>query len=151
MARMYSRKKGKAGSKKPIKAAVPTWLRYKSKEIELLIAKLAKEGKTSSEIGIVLRDSYGVPDVKMITGKQVTKIMKEKNLLKELPQDVIDLMRRSVAIRKHVDANKKDMTAMHGLQITESKIKKLIKYYKRIGKIPAGWKYDPTKLKMYTE
>ena len=52
MARMHSRKKGQSGSKKPLKKEKPTWIRYKPAEIELLIVKLAKEGKTSSEIGI---------------------------------------------------------------------------------------------------
>ena len=45
MARMYSRKRGKHGSKKPAKKTVPSWTRYKPKEIELIIVKHAKEGK----------------------------------------------------------------------------------------------------------
>ena len=43
MARMHSRKRGKAGSKKPMKKVLPLWVRYKAKELELLIVKLAKE------------------------------------------------------------------------------------------------------------
>ena len=43
MARMHSRKKGKHGSKKPAKKSTPSWTRYKPKEIEMLIAKLAKD------------------------------------------------------------------------------------------------------------
>ena len=62
MARMHSRKRGKAGSKKPMKKVLPLWVRYKSKELELLIVKLAKEGKTPSQIGVILRDTYGIPD-----------------------------------------------------------------------------------------
>jgi small subunit ribosomal protein S15 len=151
MARMHSRKKGQAGSKKPLKKEKPTWIRYKPKEIELLIVKLAKEGKTSSEIGIVLRDVYGIPDVKLIMEKPLTKILAEKNLLKELPEDLIALMKRAVFINKHLERNHHDMTAKRGLQLTESKIKRLIKYYKKTGNIPVDWKYDPSKLKMYTE
>lgn len=151
MARMHSRKKGKAGSKKPLKQEKPTWIRYKPKEIELLIVKLAKEGKSSSEIGIILRDVYGIPDVKLILGKKITQVIAEKNLLKELPEDLIALMRRAVYIRKHLETNKQDMTAKRGLQLTDSKINRLIKYYKKAGKIPIEWKLDPSKLKMYTE
>jgi len=151
MARMHSRKKGKAGSKKPLKMEKLTWIRYKPKEIELLIVKLAKEGKTSSEIGIILRDVYGVPDVKMILEKPITSILAEKKLLKELPEDLIALMKRAVFINKHLERNHTDMTAKRGLQLTDSKIKRLIKYYKKSGKIPVDWKYDPSKLKMYTE
>ncbi|MBS3102231.1 30S ribosomal protein S15 [Candidatus Woesearchaeota archaeon] len=145
MARMYSRKRGKSGSKKPIKKAMPTWLRYKAKEIELLIVKFAKEGKSASEIGLILRDSYGIPSVKLICGKTITSVMKEKNLLPEVPDDLIALIRRSVLIRKHIEVNKEDQTAKRGLTITESKIKKLVKYYKREGKLPSEWKYDPAR------
>jgi small subunit ribosomal protein S15 len=151
MARMHSRKKGQSGSKRPIKKSNPTWIRYKPKEIELLIAKFAKEGKTSSEIGIILRDIYGVPDVKLIVGKTITKILAEKDMLKELPEDLLALMTRSIYIRKHIEINHKDMTAKRGLQLTDSKINRLIKYYKNSGKIPVEWKFDPSKLKMYTE
>ncbi len=142
---MYSRKRGKSGSKKPIKKAMPTWLRYKAKEIELLIVKFAKEGKSASEIGLILRDSYGIPSVKLICGKTITSVMKEKNLLPEVPDDLIALIRRSVLIRKHIEVNKEDQTAKRGLTITESKIKKLVKYYKREGKLPSEWKYDPAR------
>jgi len=151
MSRMHSRKKGQSGSKRPIKKANPTWIRYKPKEIELLIAKFAKEGKTSSEIGIILRDIYGVPDVKLIVGKPITKILAEKNMLKEFPEDLLALMTRSIYIRKHMEINHKDMTAKRSLQLTDSKINRLIKYYKKAGKIPVEWKFDPSKLKMYTE
>jgi small subunit ribosomal protein S15 len=77
--------------------------------------------------------------------------MKEKNLTKELPEDLIALMRKLVGIKAHAVNNKQDMTAKRGHQLTESKIKRLIKYYKESGRIPVAWKYDPTKLKMYTE
>ena len=151
MAKMHSRGRGTSGSKKPLKAQKPTWVRYEPKEIERLIHKFAKEGKTSSEIGIILRDSYGVPSVKLLTGKSVTELLAEKKLLPELPEDVIALMKRSVTIRKHLEANKHDMSALRGLQFTESKIKRLIKYYKNVGKVAPEWKYDPTAVKRYTE
>ncbi len=151
MAKMHSRKKGKSGPHKPLKPSKPTWLRYKPKEIEILVVKLAKEGKTCSQIGLVLRDTYGVPDVKEITGKSVSEIIAEKKLLPELPDDLTALMRKSIVIRKHLEANRKDEAAHRGLLLTESKIRRLIKYYKRTGRIAVNWKYQPEKLKMYTE
>jgi small subunit ribosomal protein S15 len=151
MAKMHSRKKGKSGPKKPLKPSKPTWLRYKPKEIEMLVVKLAKEGKTGSEIGLVLRDTYGVPDVKSLAEKSVSQILEEKKLTPELPDDLIALMKKSIAVRKHMEANKKDEAAHRGLNLTESKIRRIIKYYKRVGRIAVDWKYDPAKLKMYTE
>jgi len=76
MARMYSRKKGRAGSTKPSVLKIPTWERYDPKEVETLVQKLAKSGKSSSEIGIILRDTYGIPTVKPIVNKKITEILK---------------------------------------------------------------------------
>ena len=148
---MHSRARGTSGSKKPLKPSKSTWVRYKTKEIELLIGKFSKEGKTSSEIGLILRDSYGIPNVKLLTGKRLQQTLKEKKLLSELPEDLMALMKRSVMIRKHMESNKHDMTALRGLQFTENKIKRLSKYYKKVGKLAPVWKYDPSAVKIYTE
>lgn len=150
MARMYSRKKGKSGSNRPIKKAA-VWVRYKPKEIELLIAKLAKEGKTPTDIGLFLRDSYGIPNVRAITSKRITKIVKEKGLARELPEDLMNLIKKSVKVRKHLEENHKDMPALRGLQLTESKIRKLVKYYKKTKVLPADWKFDAKSVKLYVE
>ena len=151
MAKMHSRGRGTSGSKKMLKPDKPTWARYKPKEIELLVGKFAKEGKSSSEIGIILRDSYGIPSVKLLTGKRLQAILADKKILPKLPEDLTSLMKRSVVTRKHLENFRQDMTAVRGLQFTESKIKRLVKYYKRIGKLTPKWKYDPTAVKIYTE
>ncbi len=151
MAKMHSRGRGNSGSNKPLNPTKPTWIIYKPKEIELLIGKFAKEGKTSSEIGMILRDSYGIPSVKLLTEKRIQEILIEKKQVPELPEDMMSLMRRSVIIRKHIGVNKQDMTALRGLQLTESKIKRLVKYYKDIGKLAPDWKYDPSAVKIYTD
>ncbi|MBW2981845.1 30S ribosomal protein S15 [Candidatus Woesearchaeota archaeon] len=151
MARMYSRKKGKASSKKPIRKTAPSWVRYKSKEIEMLIVKLAREGNSPSKIGLILRDSYGIPLSKQITGKKITKILEEKSLLQKLPEDLLALIKRSIAIRKHLEKNAKDETAVRGLTLTENKIKALAAYYKKTKRLPVDWKYEPNKIRLYLE
>ena|SRR3989344_2261122 len=151
MAKMHSRARGNAHSHKPLKPAKPTWIRHQSKEVEMLVAKLSKEGKSASEVGLILRDSYGVPSVKLLTGKRIQEILAEKKLLPELPEDMLALMRQSVLLKKHLETNKHDMTALRGLQFAESKIKRLVKYYKRAQKLPVDWKFDANKVKMYTQ
>src|SRR3989338_9566880 len=99
MARMYSKKRGRAGSKRPLRAEKPTWVRYKAKEIELLIGKIAKEGKTASQIGITLRDTYGVPSTKMLAKKSVSSIMKEKGVLPTVPEDLMAMIKKSILLR----------------------------------------------------
>ena len=151
MAKMHSRGRGNSGSKNLLKPSKPTWVRYKEKEIELLVGKFAKEGKSSSEIGTILRDSYGIPSVKLLTGKRLQKMLAEKKLLPEMPEDIMNLIKRAVIIRKHIDNNKHDKTALRGLQLTESKIKRLSKHHKQTGKMAPDWKYDPSTIRIFTE
>ncbi|MBN1792620.1 30S ribosomal protein S15 [Candidatus Woesearchaeota archaeon] len=151
MARKYSGARGQSGSTRPSKRVAPGWIQHKTKEIELLVVKLAKEGKSASMIGLQLRDTYGIPDVKAATGKSISKILADKKLSKDIPEDLMSLIRKAVLVRKHIGENKQDMTAKRGLQLTESKIKKLIKYYKTIGRLPLSWKYDPERIKLVVE
>ena len=151
MARLYSRKKGKSGSKKPIRKSKPSWVRYDAKTIEQLIIKLSKQGFTAAQIGLNLRDSYGVPDVKILTSKNISQILKEHNLSPKIPDDLRALVKRDIAIMKHLEANHKDMVALRGRTLTESKIKRLVKYYKENDVLPADWQYDRTKAKLLLE
>ncbi len=151
MARRYSRKHGKSGSKKPLKKSLPVWIRYKPAEVEILISKFAKEGKNSSEIGIILRDTYGIPDIRVLCKKKISAILKEKKLASEIPDDLLALIRRSVTLRKHIETNNKDQSAKRGLMLTESRIKALTKNYKKTGKLPSEWKFDPERAGFYTK
>lgn len=117
----------------------------------MLVVKYAKEGTPSSRIGLLLRDEYGIPSVKTITGKSVSAILKEKKLTAEIPDDLMALMRKAVLIRKHLEENKKDMPGKRGLQLTESKINRLAKYYKEHGQLDTTWKYDPERIKLQVE
>lgn len=148
---MHSRARGKSGSNKPAKKVTPGWVQYKAKEVELLIVKFAKEGKKPSQIGMFLRDEYGIPDVKILTGKTISAILKEKNLGLELPEELMALIRKSVLLTKHMEINKKDFSSKRGLFLTNSKINRLVKHYKSTGKLPQDWKYDPARFKMLAQ
>jgi small subunit ribosomal protein S15 len=102
-------------------------------------------------IGLILRDSYGIPDVKHVTGKSISKILEEKKIAPKIPEDLMSLIKRAIAIRKHMEENRQDMSALRGLQLTESKIKRLVKYYKVARKLPVDWKYDVKSVKLYAE
>lgn len=146
MARMHSRDKGKSKSYKPVGRPIPEWVDKKPKEIEMLIVKLAKQGESASKIGAHLRDSYGIPDVKPILGKSITKVLKEKELEPEIPDDVMSLLKKEVMLRKHLEHNNKDEGAKRGLILTQSKTKRLVKYYRENGRLPQNWKYDPKQI-----
>ena len=139
IARMHSRKHGKHGSHKPPKKK-HAWVAYEKEEIEKLVSKLAKEGKTSASIGSILRDQYGIPDVRAY-GLRVGKIA-EKESKRELSDDMHNLMVKAVILHRHMGSNKGDAKAKHGLELLESKIRRLGKYYIRKGKLSKGWKYN---------
>ena len=146
MARMHSRDKGKSGSNKPITKKVPSWVTHKTKEVEKLVVKLAKEGNSTAKIGLYLRDSYGIPNVKLITKRNISEILKAEKIYPEIPEDLMDLIRKAVIIRKHRKDNHKDNTSKRGLQLTESKINRLSKYYKKTNILSKDWKYDPSNI-----
>jgi small subunit ribosomal protein S15 len=148
MSRMHSSKKGKSGSTRPIRTSPPDWVEYSPKEIETLIVKLAKKGETPSTIGAILRDQYGIPLVKQINKKGITQILEEKGIKYDIPEDLLNLIKRAVALDKHRSANPKDMSSKRGMQLIESKIRRLAKYYKREGKLPEDWAYNLEQAKL---
>ncbi len=139
---MHTRKKGQSGSKKPYRAQPPGWSNTNKEEIENTIIQLANQGKTSSEIGMILRDRYGTPDVSMVMGKKIVDIMKEKNIAPKVPEDIHNLIVKVLELKKHLDRNPKDAHNKRSLNNMVSKIRRLEKYYHREGVLPADWKYS---------
>jgi small subunit ribosomal protein S15 len=129
----------------------PEWSALNPREIETRIVELAKAEKTSSQIGMVLRDQYAVPDVKIATGKTVSKILEQNKMRPEIPEDLQALIRTALKLKKHIDSFKKDLKSKRNLSLTESKIRRLAKYYLREGMLPKGWKYSLDQAKLLFE
>jgi len=106
------------------------------------IIELHNNGVPASKIGLILRNDFNIYSVKKYSRKTITQILRENNLEPELPEDLSNLLRKAVKLLKHMKENKKDMTSKLGYQKTVSKIRRLAKYYKRVGKLPIGWKYS---------
>ena len=66
------------------------WVTYSNEEIEELILKFSKEGKSASEIGVTLRDQYGIPSVKAVTGEKITQILEKNNQGNDYPEDIMN-------------------------------------------------------------
>ncbi|MCX8195513.1 MAG: 30S ribosomal protein S15 [Acidilobaceae archaeon] len=142
------KEKGKSGSTRPARPQPPSWLSFTPEEVELIIEELAKKGYKPSMIGLILRDQFGIPLVKPILGKSVTQVLEEKGQAPKIPEDLLSLMKKAVNIRRHLDEHPKDTHAKRGLVDTESKIRRLAKYYKRVGKLPKDWEYSPERAKL---
>jgi small subunit ribosomal protein S15 len=143
MARMHSRKKGKSGSKRPPTKTPPEWLQYGKEETVEMVLKLAREDKSLSQIGVILRDQFAIPSVKAIVGKSVSQILKENKLKSKWPEDLMNLIKKAVKLRRHLETNKTDIHNRRVLRLVESKIKRLVSYYKKTGVVPEDWYYKP--------
>jgi len=142
------RDKGQSHSTRPARIGPPKWVRYTPEEVETLAVELAKIGYTPSMIGIILRDQYGIPLVKSITGVKLTKILEKHGVALPIPEDLLKLMAKAVNLRRHLAEHPKDFTSKRGLIEVESKIHALMKYYKRIKKLPPDFIYKPERAKL---
>merc|ERR1712134_96666 len=120
----YGKGKGIAKSAMPYRRRAPAWLKTKPEEVIDQITKMAKKGVLPSQIGVSLRDSFGVPKVKAVTGNKILRIKK------------------GVQMHKHMEKNKKDKDSKFRLVLVESRIHRLARYYRRTKQLPANWKYS---------
>jgi len=77
--------------------------------------------------------------------------MKENNLYHKIPEDLFNLLKQAVNLRNHLKKNKKDYTSKRGLELLESKIRRLAKYYVRKKVLPEDWRYSPEKAKLLVQ
>lgn len=124
-----------------VRRAVPK-LGPSASEVEEFVAKLAKEGHSTSEIGILLRDQHGVPSVKQVTGKSIAQILSAQGVETGLPEDLVNLIKKAVMLHKHIEKNKDDQPSRRSLGVVEARIQKLAKYYVKNGKLPKDWRYE---------
>jgi len=143
LARIHAHRKGRSHSTRPVSKRPPAWCTYKPEEVEALVIKLAREGHPPSEIGVILRDQYGIPLVKPITGKSITEILAQAGLAPRIPEDLANLLERQKRMVRHLERHRGDKKNVHSLQLLESRIHRLIKYYRRVGKLPPNFKYKP--------
>ena len=143
---MPKSKRGRSHSVRPIGQRSPSWCRYTPEEVEALVVKLAKEGNPSSRIGVILRDQYGIPLVKMVVGKGVGEVLRENELAPTVPEDLGVLLRKATRLHAHLERNKADQFNKRSLEVVEAKIHRLSRHYKSKGVLPADWKYTPTAL-----
>ena len=91
----------------------PEWVKMKPAEVEQIVIDLAKKGETPEKIGLILRDTHGIPKVKLV-GKKISRILEEAKIKisgnGERTQKKID------NIEKHIAKNKHDYTALRSLQ-----------------------------------
>ena len=142
MTRMHSDGRGVSGSSKPVDAKQPDWIDYDAEEVKDLVVRLREDGFDPAQIGLKLRDEYGIPDVKQITDKKVTEILEEEDVALDIPEDLKNLVEKAENMKEHLDENQNDQEAERQLELTEAKVRKVADYHREEGNIPEDWEYE---------
>jgi small subunit ribosomal protein S13e len=142
MGRMHGPGKGMAGTSLPFKRTPPSWLKKSTKAVVAQILDLSTKGIQPSLIGLQLRDSMGVAQIKQVTGRKILRILKHHGKAPTLPEDLYCLIKRAVSMRKHLDRNRRDMDTKFRLILVESRIHRLARYYKKVKRVAPTYKYE---------
>ena len=140
MARTHAHTHGKSHSTRPISYSTPSWIDKKS-ELSSIVVQLSKDGLGPSQIGIKMRDQYGVPLIKPIVGKGINQILIENNSIPDMPEDLNQLVQKALALQRHLKVHNTDKRNIRSLELIEAKIHRLSRYYKKKEKISQNWKY----------
>jgi len=90
---------------------------------------------------VLLRDRYAVPLVKSVTGKTVHEILATGGQATPLPEDLSVLLKKADDMRRHLEKNRKDYVNKRSLAMIESKIHRLVKFYRARGQLRSEWAY----------
>ena len=105
-----------------------------------MIVKMARDGASASA-SAVLRDQHAVPDVKLATGKTIGDIIAENDLKPAIPDDLCPDEEghrpAEPSQREQQGRRQQEEHADGGV-----KIRRLVRYYKRVGYLPADWQYS---------
>ncbi|XP_019061600.1 40S ribosomal protein S13-like [Fukomys damarensis] len=122
MGHMYAPEKSLSHWALPYCQSVPTWLLLTSDNMKEKIHNLAKKGLTSSQISVILRDSHGISQVYFVMGSKILRILKSKGLIPDLPEDLYHLIKKAVAVCKHLERNRKAEDVKFQLALIKSRI-----------------------------
>ena len=125
MGRLHTHNHGKSHSIRPIDPKKPDWVKQTNEEIEGLIIKYAKEGMTTSQIGLKLRDQHAIPLVKPIINKGIKEVLLENKLNSEIPEDLNNIVMKAVNLQKHLKENRSDNRNTRALELVEAKVHRL--------------------------
>ncbi|HTT15438.1 MAG TPA: 30S ribosomal protein S15 [Thermoplasmata archaeon] len=142
MSRIHSGHKGRAGSHRPYPLTKPEWVTATTEEIVTQAVQMSKSGLLAARIGQTLRDGYGVPSTRAVTGKRLGALLAEHGAKPEIPDDLQALLKRVVHLQHHLDAHPKDLANRRGLTLMESRIRRLARYYRQHHRIPESWRYS---------
>jgi small subunit ribosomal protein S15 len=141
VSRIHSGRKGRSGSQRPYPLTKPAWVTLDAEEVTEEAVKLSKGGLGPAQVGANLRDSFGIPSVRVVTGRRLRTLLKEQGITPQLPEDLEALLKRVVHLQRHLAQHPYDRANRRGLQLMESRIRRLAHYYRRRKVLPESWSY----------
>jgi small subunit ribosomal protein S15 len=105
----------------------PVWVKMKEPELKKIILELS-EKYAPSQIGIILRDQYGIPTTKVF-GKKLKAYMIELGI--ERNEDLENAEKKVEGLKEHLKHNVTDRHAKHKLQHSQSRLNITRKYFAR--------------------
>ncbi len=142
MSRMHTRKRGKSRSHKTGIYDPAKFAYIDQKEVLEAALNMRKENVSVSEVGLRLRDHYGVPGTKYVFGKKLSKLLEENGAKVDFPADLSNLIERYKNATKHTKVSPKDLANIRKRGLIMAKILRLVKYYRRENKIPDNWSLE---------
>lgn len=105
----------------------PVWLKYTEQEVKDIILNLIKKDAklTSDKIGLILRDTYGIPKSK-IYGIKVSKVLREAGVYTN--NELTSVIKRVENIESHKAKHKHDAKAGRALIIRKARLAKIKRY-----------------------
>lgn len=102
----------------------PVWLKMSEEELRKLVLELAEKYQPA-QIGLILRDQYGVPTTKVF-GKKLSAYLREAG--KNEFFEVKNIEKKVSKIKEHMKNNGQDKKAKHKFQKANSRLNALKKY-----------------------
>ncbi|MDO8517659.1 MAG: hypothetical protein Q7S33_06060 [Nanoarchaeota archaeon] len=96
----------------------PIWLKMDEEALKKIIAELAEKYE-APQIGLILRDQYGIPTTRLY-GKKLNQYLKE--IGKGSHTELKNIEKKYENMKKHISENPTDKKAKHKFQKAQSRL-----------------------------
>ena len=83
----------------------PSWIKMKPEDLGKQVGKLAEKYVV---VVVTLKDGFGVPQVKLVTGIKFLRILKKEGFAPSIPEVLYFFVKRAKSIQKHLGKNRND-------------------------------------------
>lgn len=108
----------------------PSWVKLSEEDLVKVVKDLSQK-YAPSQLGIILRDQYGIPTTKVF-GKKLKAYLKEAGV--ERNEDLENLQKKVDKMKEHLKTNITDKIAKHKLQGAQSKLDVAKRYFEKKSK-----------------